>query len=234
MKKTIKSLWIACACVVLIPLSCAEQFKIEGKPIKAKISYQHLNRISVKGDKIDSVIGIDTAFHFEKNEKTGEIFLRPTDLNGYNPISLSVTTVAGKTQDLLLEVTDDAAHSIELISDQVIDSFEKCEIENGDNGYSDYEESICEVMKKFITSFSKYSQHHIKCGNRNYKDVTAEFKDAYRIDGFVCLRYVINGNKDEPQTLDEKMFSKRGDIAISLSRLSIRRGDQVELFVIRR
>ena len=71
----------------------AEQFKMTDEIIHSKISYQNLNRIKVKGDKIDSIAGIETAFHFEKNDKTGEIFIRPTEDNGYSPISLSLTTV---------------------------------------------------------------------------------------------------------------------------------------------
>ena len=80
----------------------AQQFKMKDRIIHAKISYQNLNRIKVKNDTIDSIAGIDSAFHFEKNDKTGEIFIRPTEDNGYDPISLSVIMLSGKTQDLVL------------------------------------------------------------------------------------------------------------------------------------
>lgn len=151
----------------------AEQFKMTGNLIKAKISYQNLNRISVKGDKIDSLVGIDTAFHFEKNEKTGEVFIRPTEDNGYNPISISVTTISGKTQDLLLEVVNGEATSIELISEgSVRDDFSERflgEYPDSEEGFGgDYEENIAAIMKKFITLHSKYKKIDVSMKDRNH------------------------------------------------------------------
>ena len=41
----------------------AQQFKMKDGIIHAKISYQNLNRIKIKNDAIDSIAGIDSAFH---------------------------------------------------------------------------------------------------------------------------------------------------------------------------
>ena len=104
--------------ILLLILSSAygKEYQMRSDVIKAKISYQNLNRICVKGDKIDKIFGVDNAFHFEKNDKTGEAFIRPTEDNGYAPISLSVVTVSGKTQDLLLEPEDKEARRLSIIS----------------------------------------------------------------------------------------------------------------------
>ena len=89
-------------------------FKMSDTPIKTRISSKQLNRISVKNDRIESVIGIEEAFQFEKNEKTGDGYIRPTEANGKEPISISITTVSGKTQELLLNVDDGEANTITL------------------------------------------------------------------------------------------------------------------------
>ena len=217
----------------------AEQFKMTGNLIKAKISYQNLNRISVKGDKIDSLVGIDTAFHFEKDEKTGEVFIRPTEDNGYNPISISVTTISGKTQDLLLEVVNGEATSIELISEgSVCNDFSEqfLEYPDSEEGFAgDYEESIAAIMKKFITLHSKYKKIDITTKDRNHDYVVAKFQEAYRIDGFLCLKFQIEAKQENYScVLDERMFSRKGDIALSLSTLHLEKNHNATLYVLRR
>ena len=217
----------------------AEQFKMTGNLIKAKISYQNLNRISVKGDKIDSLVGIDTAFHFEKNEKTGEVFIRPTEDNGYNPISISVTTISGKTQDLLLEVVNGEATSIELISEgSVCDDFSEQFLgyPDSEEGFAgDYEESIAAIMKKFITIPSKYKKIDVNTEDRSHDYVIAKFQEAYRIDGFLCLKFQIAAKQENYScVLDERMFSRKGDIALSLSTLHLEKNHNATLYVLRR
>jgi hypothetical protein len=61
---------------------CAETAKMKNEPIRSRISFKHLNRIAVKNDRIASVSGLDEAFHFEKNEKTGEGHIKPAADNG--------------------------------------------------------------------------------------------------------------------------------------------------------
>lgn len=236
MKKTAISLFLT---MFFFSLN-AEQFKMTGNLIKAKISYQNLNRISVKGDKIDSLVGIDTAFHFEKNEKTGEVFIRPTEDNGYNPISISVTTISGKTQDLLLEVVNGEATSIELISEgSVCNDFseqflEYPDLEEGVSG-GDYEENISAIMKKFITLPSKYKKIDITTKDRSHDYVVAKFQEAYRIDGFLCLKFQIEAKQENYScVLDERMFSRKGDIALSLSTLHLEKNHNATLYVLRR
>ena len=211
----------------------AEQFKMTDGIIHSKISYQNLNRIKVRGDKIDSIAGIETAFHFEKNDKTGEVFIRPTEDNGYSPISLSLTTVSGKTQDLLLEVVDGEVSTVELISG----TEEKLDIplSNLDEEMSgnNYEENICAVMKKFINLPKNFPEIEIRVADRNCAHLTASLEKAYMIDGYIALKYKVTTKLNETAQLDEKMFSRKGDICLSLSSLEIRPNSSVSLYVLR-
>lgn len=202
---------------------CAESFKMSDNAIKTNISYQNLNRITVKGDKIDSILGIETAFHIEKHDKTGDAFIRPTEDNAYNPISLSVVTTSGKTQDLLLNVVDSEAKNIELISEEIEqrDLSEVLDISasSEDSSGSDYEETISGAMKKFINISASIKGVEVTgAEDRNYAHIKATFESGYRMDGFLCLKYKITTDKEDH--LDERMFSKKGDIALSLSELT--------------
>lgn len=211
----------------------AEQFTMSDGIIHTKISYQNLNRIKVKDDKIDSIAGIETAFHFEKNDKTGEIFIRPTEDNGYSPISLSLTTTSGKTQDLLLEVADGEANTIELVAEK--EEYQRIDLPAMDEEISEnnYEESICAVMKKFINLPKDFPEIEVKAADRNYAHLTTSLEEAYTIDGYIALRYKVTTKLSRASRLDERMFSRKGDICLSLSSLEIRPNSSVSLYVLR-
>lgn len=220
--------------ILLLVLSqlYGKEYQMRSDVIKAKISYQNLNRICVKGDKIDKIFGVDNAFHIEKNDKTGEAFIRPTEGNGYAPISLSVVTVSGKTQDLLLEPDDREASAIELVSSNT-NNFSQTITNFGEIG-NDYEECISSTMKKFITHIGYNDCIVTKFTNRRCGCIKAKFDAAFMIDGFLCLRFLLSTKKKGCFGLDEKMFSEKGDIALSLSRLRISEKEKVILFVLRK
>ena len=211
----------------------AQQFKMKDGIIHAKISYQNLNRIKIKNDAIDSIAGIDSAFHFEKNDKTGEIFIRPTEDNGYDPISLSVVMVSGKTQDLVLEVVDGEANTIELVAEK--EEYPRIDLPAMDEEISgnNYEESICAVMKKLITLPKNCPEIEVKAMDRSYAHLTASLEEAYRIDGYIALKYRITTSLNKISRLDERMFSRKGDICLYLSSLEIHPGVSVSLYILR-
>ena len=70
--------------------SCvSEVIKMKEGVIKTRISCEQLNRISVKNDRIESISGLEEAFSFEKNEKTGDGYIKPSEANGHEPIAIS-------------------------------------------------------------------------------------------------------------------------------------------------
>ena len=244
-----RKLFICSIIATLFSSSHAEQFKMQNGVIKAKISYQNLNRIWVKGDKIDSILGVDTAFHVEKNEKTGEAFIRPTEDNGFTPISLSITTMSGKTQDLLLEPVEGEANSIELVLDttaisedfsQLLDSNLNAAVNENSSG-TDYEETVSAVMKKFINlpngddARPNYPSVEVKgVVDRVHQHLKAKFESAYLIDGFLCLKFSVTTKKEGVFVLVERMFTQTGDVALSLSGLKIEKNGRATLYVLRK
>lgn len=71
------------------------------KIIEVPISQLGLTRITVKGDRISNVFGIAGEYVMEADEDQGQVFIRPSE-PALNPISLTVTTEGGHTQDLRL------------------------------------------------------------------------------------------------------------------------------------
>lgn len=89
----------------LFIVSSAEAFqkiKVENYgQVKATVSPDEMNRISVEGDRITQIFGIEDKFETELDEVNGQVFIKPLTL-GKDPLSLTVITEGGVTQDLIL------------------------------------------------------------------------------------------------------------------------------------
>lgn len=72
--------------------------------IEAPISSGNLTRIAVKEDRILNIFGNSDEYVLEADEDQGQVFIRP--LIFHKPISLTLTTEAGHTQDLRLVPKD--------------------------------------------------------------------------------------------------------------------------------
>ncbi len=107
---------------LLIGCCYSEKIKMREGPIKTRITCKQLNRISIKNDRIESISGLEEAFSFEKNEKTGDGYIKPSEANGHEPIAISLTTVSGRTQELLLSVDDGDPNTIILENDEKEDN----------------------------------------------------------------------------------------------------------------
>lgn len=71
------------------------------KVIEVPISQTGLTRITVQDDRISNVFGMRGQYEMEADETSGQVFIRPQD-HVLGPISLTLTTEGGHTQDLRL------------------------------------------------------------------------------------------------------------------------------------
>jgi conjugal transfer pilus assembly protein TraK len=74
----------------------------ELKVIEAHIPKTDLTRITVEEDRILHVFGASGEYILEADEERGQIFIRPSEHHSTKPISLTITTEKGYTQDLRL------------------------------------------------------------------------------------------------------------------------------------
>lgn len=73
------------------------------KRLKALISSDSMNRLAVANDRITQIFGDSETYEVQTEESTGQIFLKPTAENGTKPLSVTIITENGLTQDLTLE-----------------------------------------------------------------------------------------------------------------------------------
>jgi hypothetical protein len=97
----------------------------EMKVIETHISQDGLTRIKVQDDRILHVFGSAGEYILEVDENQGQIFIRPTLLDeigskASKPISLTLTTEEGHTQDLRLIPKDQASEALILKADNTI------------------------------------------------------------------------------------------------------------------
>lgn len=225
----------------LMVSSCySEIIKMKDEPIKTRISCKQLNRISVKNDRIESISGLEEAFSFEKNEKTGDGYIRPSEANGHEPIAISLTTVSGRTQELLLNVDDGEPNTIILENDEKEDSFEE-EFSNesvsetggysGTSTSSDYETGIVESMKKLIAGECRA----IKLAVTPRKDVKGfriKHLESYEVGKYIGEKFEVSYDSNVMEKLIESEFKSEDDIALTFSELEICKGKKVILYVL--
>lgn len=84
--------------------------------LEVAISKTGLTRIAVQGDRISNVFGLMGEFLMEADEDQGQIFIRPQGMDMDDPISLTITTEEGRTQDLRLIPEDKVPEAILLVS----------------------------------------------------------------------------------------------------------------------
>jgi type-F conjugative transfer system secretin TraK len=87
------------------------------KVIEVPISNTGLTRITVKEDRISNVFGVAGEYVMEADETQGQVFIRPLE-PALNPISLTLTTEGGHTQDLRLVPKNQAPEALILKAEQ--------------------------------------------------------------------------------------------------------------------
>lgn len=70
--------------------------------IKAKISFDSMNRIAFLKDRIVQIFGDEETFTTQTDEERGQVFLKPTENNKEKPINITIATESGLVQDVEL------------------------------------------------------------------------------------------------------------------------------------
>lgn len=168
-----------------LSLAFGETVKMKDTPIKSRISFKQLNRI-------DIVSGLDAAFHFEKNEKTGDGYIKPTQENGHEPVAVSVTTASGREQELILDVDNGNPNVLILENDEVSDNEGLDEVDlPGDSDASsgtatisnDYEASVVLGMKRLIAEENILPSKLAVKPSKNVKGFNVKFLESYKVAG---------------------------------------------------
>jgi len=95
-------------------------YAIQIKPVKdnrtvlVNISSKEQSRLFVYNDRISAVRGLDGAYDIKKDEKQGDIYIKPSSYYQHKAFNLFITTEAGHTYNVLATPLDIPAETIEL------------------------------------------------------------------------------------------------------------------------
>ncbi len=227
------------AVIFLTTITSGEIVKMKDAPIKSRISFKQLNRISVKNDKIDSISGLDAAFTFEKNEKTGDGYIRPTQENGHEPIAISLTTASGKVQEIIFDVDDGNPNILILENEEgAAEDFSDDADDSSSGGESistassDYETAVTAGMKKLITEENIARINLSVKPVKNVPGFSVKFLDGYKVGGFVGYKFEVSNSSNVMIELKESDFWTEDDLALSFDNLKICKGNPSILYVL--
>ena len=82
------------------------------RTIEIPIAKEGLTRIAIQDDRILNVFGVTGEYVLEADEDQGQIFIQPVDLGASKPLSLTITTERGHTQDLRLLPKDQVPEAL--------------------------------------------------------------------------------------------------------------------------
>lgn len=142
----------------------------ERRVLEVPISQEGLTRIKVEEDRILHVFGLPGEYVLETDEDQGQVFIRPLNLEGKKPISLTLTTESGRTQDLhlipkkqapealILKVNTERTQELDrekkasspLFREEVEELILACQIGRIPLGYKEVPIKLCALQEKYV------------------------------------------------------------------------------------
>lgn len=219
---------------------CAEKRELtcdDSKALTVKASTHGFTRISVKGDKLRDVMGLEEDVVVEKNDAEGILFLK----NIKNMHTITLITESGIIQDITLVPGSKETMNIVLkpnVPDAALDTPK--------NGQFDVplepktlmsshalttQERLINLMKQLFAGGGERSKS--KRERRSLSGLEAVFARRFETHGLVGEVFTITNTECNTTNLVEKDFYQTGDLALALSHTQVKADETVSLFVIR-
>lgn len=189
-----------------MPLAFANQvFEMQpDQKLEAKVSLKDHNRILVKGDRIQSVIGPKENMSFDSNAETGQVFIQIMDQNTL-PFTLSITTEGGREQDLFLIPEDIPSETIIL---KPVDIEEEKETLNYKT--STHKSEILRLLK-LMANTQKGDGYHNKSTDEELKvwsDLKLVLREVYRGEVYEGYKIELQNLKSTDIVIDPILLVK--------------------------
>ncbi len=234
-----------CAALFSLALCATTAFaeKIEltcddSKALIVKASANGVTRISVKGDKLRDVMGLEENVVVEKNETDGQLFLR----NVQSKQIITLITENGLLQDLTLVPGAKGSMNIVLKPDLGVKP-ETHERENSsflepsdkrgiDSAHThNTQEMLIGFIKQLFSGVGQpFEKEVVRTSSGGLEAVPARM---LQVNGLIGEVFTITNTHDNTTIILEKDFYQSGDVAIALAKKQLCAGESTSLFVIR-
>ena len=226
------------------------------KRIREKIAMNSMNRMAIENDRITQVFGDSESYEVQTEENTGQLFIKPTMENGDRPLSLTLVTEKGVTQDFTLVPSEGEAATLILkgsgdaketsketkktVANSLGDSMPSSESMpwKVSSGFADramgFQDKLLTLMKQLVArAFPSVEETgHIKQRTRAGLGIhLTQLSDLGGLSGCV---FEIKNETDTVMEVSEKDFYEQGDLALSLEKRALKSGESTPLYVVSR
>lgn len=200
---------------------------VDHQKTQITISKDQQTRIAIEEDRIQQIFGAEGLFDIQSDDERGQIFLKPLQAGNTKPLSITIVTEGGLTQDLRLMPKDTEAQSI-LFKPLV--KVEKAPVTRP--SIEEERVALLKAMKAF-EEIGTYDKFPLEKADR---DVAAPLLLdpllIYKNETQTGRVYRLKNSGKEQIDLSEKDFYRSGDTAISLEKRALFPGDETFLYII--
>jgi conjugal transfer pilus assembly protein TraK len=201
----------------------------DGETVLAKVSRKEVTRIAIERDRIRKVTGNAGEFLLEKDEESGEIFIRPTAPDSTKPINVFLGTTRS-TIALLLQPVDMPAESI-VIRDSRDALPEASRLERSGRHVR--------TMKNLLLAMADDARPDdmaVRDSGRElalWPGTRLTLERQWLGGSVVGEKYLLLNTGPSALSLYERDLFRRGVMALSIAQAALRPGEYTALFVIR-
>lgn len=213
-----------CNAVQIIPIKDHESSEIEVS------TFEH-TRISVEGDRIAQLFGIDGRLAFEVDELNGQVFITPSpDLKG-SSVLITVTTEKGLTHDLRIKPTQKPADAILLRPKS-----QQLQGTSSSSHDQSYENSLLEFVRAYARGNPHESFKVVNVDPKTLDNISPELEieisseiHSSQFIGKVCQ---VKNTGDHPLLISPHHFAKYQPLAISFTKRDLKSSEHADVLLI--
>lgn len=201
----------------------------EGERLTASISMDAMNRLAVANDRIVNLFGDEGTFVSQQDEQTGQLFIKPTVLNAQKPLSLTLVTENGLTQDLNL-IPDASEPSTILLKSHTLSPPALGAFGHTFKASNTVDRAV-QILKQAMVGELPPQEESVK--PRVLKAMQCQYQNTFVQEGFKVEHWVLHNTTQALQGLREKDLYQAGDIAITVDKEWFDPGEKGDVYILR-
>lgn len=228
----------ACLALMMMVVPCVAQAATqiltlnESERLTANIAIHATNRVAVLNDRIVNIFGDEGTFVTQNDEHSGQVFIKVTSENGDKPLSLTLSTENGLTQDLSLIPSDIEASTL-LLKVKASTTHPSAEPFLGPRAHTyNRTDRLIQLMKQAVLG-ELPTQKESSMQRRKHAGIRFHYQKTYQAEDLKIQHWTAQNTSKVAQELLEKNVYERGDIALSLQKTLLKPGEKTNLYILR-
>lgn len=206
----------------------------ETQKLKVTFSQRDTNRISIDNSRISQVFGVEELMAIQFDEENGQCFVKAKTNPGH-PVTLTLITEEGETQDLEITFADQSSevvrlHSIKKDLKPLSEAVSEDEINLQMQAVELIKQLVRQQRPKGLSVIHLSDQPEVPLSN----GVTLQITQQLRGGGFEVIVGALLNSSDARRVLNESQIAGEQDLAIYLSQRDLHPGQSAAYMIIRK